>query len=282
MRALLEDGPPAIPRSRTAANRSHPLPRAGGRGDGLLSSRDLPQFPLLRFYSTAPYGCSYIPGRLARSQVATPTHFIDAQIYSELVKVGFRRSGVFTYRPHCDACKACQPVRIPVADFVPNRSQRRTLARNEHLQAQERMLAFNEEHYQLYLRYQIERHEGGGMDRDSREQYAQFLLQTQVDSRLIEFRENGKLRIVCIIDILADGLSSVYTFYDPDIRHAGYGTYAILWQIGQCQHLGLPYLYLGYWIAESRKMGYKSRYRPLQVLDQGEWVTLDPDTVPPA
>lgn len=242
-----------------------------------MSSRDLPQFPLLRFYATAPYGCSYIPGRLARSQVATPTHFIDAGVYSDLVKVGFRRSGVFTYRPHCDACQACRPVRIPVAEFTPSRSQRRALARNDHLQAQERMLAFNEEHYQLYLGYQIERHEGGGMDRDSREQYAQFLLQTQVDSRLIEFRENGKLRIVCIIDMLDDGMSSVYTFYDPALRHAGYGTYAILWQIAQCQHLGLPYLYLGYWIEESRKMGYKSRYRPLQVLDQGQWTALLPE-----
>lgn len=240
-----------------------------------MSSRDLPQFPLLRFYATAPYGCSYISGRLARSQVATPTHFIDTDIYSDLVKSGFRRSGVFTYRPHCDACQACQPVRIPVADFRANRSQRRTLLRNQHLTVQERVLSFNEEHYQLYLRYQIERHEGGGMDRDSREQYTQFLLQTQVDSRLIEFREEGQLRMVCIIDVLGDGLSSVYTFYDPALHRAGYGTYAILWQIAQCQHLELPYLYLGYWIKDSRKMGYKSRYRPLQVLRQGEWVMLD-------
>lgn len=232
-------------------------------------------FPLLRFYATAPYGCSYIPGRLARSQVATPTHFIDADVYGELVKAGFRRSGVFTYRPYCDACRECRPVRIPVEHFVPNRSQRRTLARNEHLVAKERPLAFNEEHYQLYLRYQIERHEGGGMDRDSRDQYAQFLLQTQVDTRLVEFRDSGELCIVCIIDVLADGLSSVYTFYDPDRTHAGYGTYAILWQVAQCQHLNLPYLYLGYWIRESRKMGYKSKFRPLEVLHQGDWRPLE-------
>ncbi len=245
-----------------------------------MSSRDLPQFPLLNFYATAPYGCSYIPGRLARSQVATPTHFIDTETYAQLVRAGFRRSGVFTYRPHCDTCQECQPVRVPVDKFVPNRSQRRSLARNNHLVALERPLVFNEEHYQLYLSYQIERHEGGGMDRDSREQYAQFLLQTQVDSRLIEFRDNGRLCIVCIVDVLNDGLSSVYTYYDPALGHAGYGTYAILWQVGQCQHLGLPFLYLGYWIRESRKMGYKAHFQPLEVLRQGEWKPLDTDLPP--
>lgn len=246
-----------------------------------MSSRDLPQFPLLNFYATAPYGCSYIPGRLARSQVATPTHFIDTETYGQLVRAGFRRSGVFTYRPHCDTCQECKPVRVPVEHFAPTRSQRRSLARNNHLVAVERPLIFNEEHYQLYLRYQIERHEGGGMDRDSREQYAQFLLQTQVDSRLIEFRDHGRLCIVCIIDLLSDGLSSVYTYYDPALGHAGYGTYAILWQIGQCQHLGLPYLYLGYWIRESRKMGYKARFQPLEVLQQGTWKPLLADTEMP-
>jgi leucyl-tRNA---protein transferase len=244
-----------------------------------MSSRDLPQFPLLNFYATAPYGCSYIPGRLARSQVATPTHFIDTETYGQLVRAGFRRSGVFTYRPHCDTCQECLPVRVPVDAFTPTRSQRRALARNAHLVALERPLVFNEEHYQLYLAYQIERHEGGGMDRDSREQYAQFLLQTQVDSRLIEFRDNGKLCVVCIIDILSDGLSSVYTYYDPALNHAGYGTYAILWQIGQCQHLGLPYLYLGYWIRASRKMGYKSRFQPLEVLRHSGWQPLKDDAL---
>ena len=208
---------------------------------------DLPPFPLLQFYATAPYGCSYLPGRIARSQVATPTHLIDQDTYSELVRNGFRRSGVFTYRPHCDTCHECQPVRVPVKQFQPNRTQR----------------------------YQAARHQGGGMDQDSRDQYAHFLLQSHVSSRLIEFRENDVLRMISIIDLLSDGMSSVYTFYDPDCINASFGTYSILWQIGECQHLNLDYLYLGYWIQNSRKMTYKTNYRPLEVLRQGQWRLLD-------
>jgi arginyl-tRNA--protein-N-Asp/Glu arginylyltransferase len=233
--------------------------------------RDLPPFPLLQFYATAPYGCSYLPGRVARSQVATPTHLIDANTYGELVRMGFRRSGVFTYRPYCDACRECLPARVVVDRFTPNRTQRRTLAHHADLVAQERALNFREEHYALYQRYQAARHQGGGMDQDSRDQYAHFLLQSHVDSRLIEFREEGVLRMICIIDVLSDGLSSVYTFFDPDQQGASFGSYAILWQIAQSRHLGLPYLYLGYWIRDSRKMSYKAKFQPLEILKGGEW-----------
>lgn len=239
--------------------------------------RDLPPFPLLQFYATAPYGCSYLPGRVARSQVATPTHLIDTATYGELVRAGFRRSGVFTYRPYCDACRECLPARVLVTDFAPSRSQRRAQAKLLHLSTHERPLQFREEHYALYQRYQVARHQGGGMDQDSRDQYAHFLLQTHVDSRLVEFRDLGQLRMVCIIDVLDDGLSSVYTFFDPDQPAAGYGTYAILWQLGQCRHLGLPYLYLGYYIRDSIKMAYKSRFRPLELFRSGQWQRLSAD-----
>jgi arginine-tRNA-protein transferase len=237
-------------------------------------------FSLLQFYATSPYPCSYLPDRLARSRVATPAHLIDAEIYSSLVRAGFRRSGIFTYRPHCDACQACVPVRLPVASLAPTRTQRRAMKRHVNLQVRELPLRFIKEHYALYNRYQQARHPGGGMDDDSREQYAQFLLQSRVDTRLLEFSDEAGVRMVSLIDVLDDGLSSVYTFYDPDMPGSSFGTYNILWQAAQCKALGLPYLYLGYWIAESRKMAYKSAFRPIEGLIDGQWVPLPADRCP--
>jgi arginine-tRNA-protein transferase len=213
--------------------------------------------------------------RVARSQVATPSHLIHTELYGSLVRAGFRRSGIFTYRPNCDHCKACVPVRIAVDGYRPSRAQKRALKQHQHLQIDTQPLKFRLEHYALYLRYQSQRHSGGGMDNDSRDQYAHFLLQSRVDTRLIEFRDQGRLMMVSIVDFLPDGLSSVYTFFEPDLRGASFGTYNILWQIQACRELGLPYLYLGYWIQASPKMAYKARFTPMEGLINGRWQPLE-------
>ncbi|WP_293763198.1 arginyltransferase [uncultured Aquitalea sp.] len=239
-----------------------------------MSHRDGTQAIAIHFYATAPYACSYLAGKQARSQVAIPAEAIDASVYSQLVKLGFRRSGFYTYRPYCDGCQACIPVRLPIERFQPSRTQNKAFRRLADIEASLQPLVFRDEHYRLYQRYQQARHAGGGMSEDNSQQYAEFILKSGVDSFLAEFRRDGVLKMVSLIDRLDDGLSAVYTFYEPDEPQASYGVFNVLWQVALARDWGLPYVYLGYWIEDCRKMSYKSGFRPLEQLRDGRWQAL--------
>jgi arginine-tRNA-protein transferase len=243
-----------------------------------------PSLHKLQFYVTTGYSCGYLPNKLAQSLIASPQHLIDASVYSSLVQQGFRRSGKFAYRPHCENCRECVPVRILLQDFTTNRSQKRAYKQHQNLITTVLPVAFYEEHFALYAAYQKARHssqelENDGQlnkdekpEQDNAEQYQNFLCQTNVESVLVEFREGDQLKMVSVIDIVSDGLSAVYTFYDTDDLQTSYGTYNVLWQIEWAKSFNLPYLYLGYWIKDSQKMAYKQNYKPLEKLIDDEWV----------
>lgn len=218
---------------------------------------------------TTEHDCSYLPGRQARSLVAAPESPMTTALYSRLVQHGFRRSGDRVYRPQCAACADCIPVRVLVRQFQPNRAQRRNLKANADLTATPLPAVFQPEHYALYERYLAWRHADGRMADTSPEDYREFLTNDWCNTRLVEFRAQGQLAAVAAVDRLTDGLSAVYTFYEPTMAKRGLGDYAVLWQIDQAQALDLEYLYLGYWIAACRKMAYKDRYRPFESLRPG-------------
>lgn len=230
----------------------------------------------LQFYVTTGYSCGYLPGKMAQSLIAAPQHLINAEVYSSLIDQGFRRSGKFAYRPHCENCQECVSVRIPVDEFSPSRSQKRAFKRHQHLTASIVPVDFYEEHYALYTAYQQARHQDetrpGADEENSIEQYRNFLCQSNVESVLVEFRDQQALKMVSVIDIVHNGISAVYTFYDTTDASNSFGTFNIMWQAAWAKSLRLPYLYLGYWIKDSPKMAYKQKFRPLEKLIQNKWI----------
>ncbi|MBC7161424.1 arginyltransferase [Immundisolibacter sp.] len=236
------------------------------------------RFGRLFFFSTEPQTCSYLPDREAVMLFADPNKVIDTETYARLIDYGFRRSGDNVYRPHCRGCTACVPVRIPVADFLPDRAQRRAWQRNQDLTVSRARTEFGPEHLDLYHRYQVARHDGRAGVRDAREQL-EFLRSRFIDTSSLEYRLDGRLVMVSVIDQMPQGLSAVYTFYEADdaaLARRSLGTFGVLRLIEECRKRNLPWLYLGYWIADSEKMAYKSRYQPLHAYQHGRWERLAP------
>lgn len=230
----------------------------------------------LVFFATPPHDCSYLPNREATTMFVDPRADIDKKLYSQLTTLGFRRSGSHYYRPHCDQCNACIPVRLKADGFKPDRSQRRVLRRNNDLHCQLVPACFSERYYQLYARYIEQRHNEGDMYPPSRDQFTSFLVDGSTDSWFLEICLGEELVGLAALDLLDDGLSAIYTVFDPEMEQRSLGTYAILWQIQEAVRRGLPHLYLGYWIKQCRKMNYKTRFRPVEALHDGHWRQLDP------
>ena len=228
----------------------------------------------LRVFHTGEHPCGYWPERDARDLVLDPRDERLAQRYPLALEWGFRRSGDIVYRPHCRGCQACVAVRIPVAAFRPDRSQRRCLARNRDVDARIVPAERTDEQFALYRRYLQARHAGGGMDDHGRFEFDQFLVGSWSQGRFLELREHGSHRLlgVAVTDLVGDrALSAVYTFFDPDEAARGLGTLAILRQLEWAARDGRTHLYLGYWIAGHRKMDYKRRFRPLEAFDGRGW-----------
>jgi len=229
----------------------------------------------VRVFATYPHNCSYLAGEQATTLFVDPSTPIDARIYSQLSYIGFRRSGPHLYRPHCAACNACVPARVPVEAFTPNRGQRRILARNRDLEAEVVDSIHSDAHFALYSRYIEQRHRDGDMYPPDREQYESFLTREWGSTSFVEFRAAGRLLAVAVVDRLENGLSAIYTYYEPGEEKRSLGSYVILWQIERARELALPAVYLGYWIRNCRKMNYKTRFRPIELLANGHWVRVD-------
>jgi arginyl-tRNA--protein-N-Asp/Glu arginylyltransferase len=228
----------------------------------------------LKVYTTYPHNCSYLEDQEATTLFVDPRQPVDKLLYSNLSVLGFRRSGSHIYRPHCSHCEACIPARIPVAQFDARRGQTRTWKRNQDLRVRRSDHLRDDDAFQLYCRYIELRHYDGDMYPPDREQYESFLNDAWDCTHYYRFYDGPKLVALAVVDELQDGLSAIYTFFDPDSDKRSLGTFAILWQIERARALGLEYLYLGYWIRGCKKMSYKSEFRPLELYVKNHWTVI--------
>lgn len=235
----------------------------------------------IKLYQGSVSECSYLPGKLAINIYADPHHPDPGLMYNQLIQRGFRRSGEYVYRPGCTDCQACVPVRIPCADFQPRRTDRRNLKRNAELSVQYQPAGYSQSYFDLYRKYLQYRHPGGGMDNPEPEDFMRFMLNPLGETLFLEVIFGEKLLAVAVTDAVNDGLSAVYTFFDPDFADRGLGRYCILQQIELCRSLSSPYLYLGYWVDGCQKMQYKTDFQPQEHFDGHSWQPYRPPSADP-
>lgn len=235
------------------------------------------KFDTPQFFITADQPCSYLPERRAQNLLLDPQWPLDHSTYGQLVRQGFRRSGDHVYRPHCKGCKACVPIRVQVAKHRPNRNQRRTLRANLDLTLHSRPAHFCDEYFELFRRYLEARHSQSEMTDTHPEQFSEFLISRCCQTEFLEVREGGTLLAVAVTDHCPDGLSAVYTFFEPTLARRNLGRFCVLQQIQLAASRQLPYLYLGYWIAACPNMAYKAEYKPLEAYRFDHWEPLAAD-----
>ncbi|MBF0357152.1 MAG: arginyltransferase [Magnetococcales bacterium] len=229
----------------------------------------------LTLYLTPAHSCGYFAGRLAATLYVDPGYAMSADTYQFLLNQGFRRSGNQVYRPYCGGCSECIPVRLPVWKFKPGRNFRRVLNKNQELVVTTSPAAFNQERFELYQLYIKDRHGDGPMANPGPDDFISFLECSWGESKFVEFRLDGRLVMVAVMDEQENSFSAVYTYFDPTESARSLGTFAILWQIEEVKRLGKEWLYLGYWVEACKKMRYKSRFKPMEIFQDRKWIELD-------
>jgi arginyl-tRNA--protein-N-Asp/Glu arginylyltransferase len=227
-----------------------------------------------KLYISAPHACPYIEPETASTVLLDPEYKVDNPLFSVLLKSGFRRSGKTIYRPHCRNCNACVSVRIPAREYIPNRAQKRCFKRNSDVHTTMVPATFKQEHFDLYCRYQSWRHTGDIMDHNDPERYNEFMVESAIETVFIEYRLEGKLIGLSVCDLPEDGMSAVYTFFDPGLPKRSLGTFAIMTQVEYVRKMELDWLYLGYWIDGCKKMNYKTNFKPMFGFVNKEWQVI--------
>lgn len=231
----------------------------------------------IKFYRTGEHDCSYLPDQQSRTLFLDPDLDYSLQLYEDLTHSGFRRSGKHLYRPDCQNCHACIPSRIPVDKFQLKRRFRRVNSQNKDIDIELHPCTYSESDYKLFERYINQRHSDGDMYPASKDSYSDFLAIDQPFSFQIRYSVSGTTIGIAVTDRLKTGLSAIYTFFEPEMEQRSLGVYSILKQVELCQQLGLPYLYLGYWIPGCKKMNYKTAYQPVELLLDGRWHQVETD-----